>query len=121
MILRRAVAAAARIGIGRDFSWLVDAHTEYLSKTYPELVQTREDVKKILAIETGRYDQSMERMEKIARSIKSEPSTKDLVRMYESDGITPDYLLDAIISYPRTFTLNYQIFINQENQNPQYP
>ena len=37
----------------------------------------------------------MERMEKIARSIKSEPSTKDLVRMYESDGITPDYLLDA--------------------------
>ena len=60
MILRRAVAAAARIGIGRDFSWLVDAHTEYLSKTYPELVQTREDVKKILAIETGRYDQSME-------------------------------------------------------------
>ena len=95
MILRRAVAAAARIGIGRDFSWLVDAHTEYLSKTYPELVQTREDVKKILAIETGRYDQSMERMEKIARSIKSEPSTKDLVRMYESDGITPDYLLDA--------------------------
>ena len=50
---RFCTAAAARIGIGRDFSWLVDAHTEYLSKTYPELVQTREDVKKILAIETG--------------------------------------------------------------------
>ena len=113
MILRRAVAAAARIGIGRDFSWLVDAHTEYLSKTYPELVQTREDVKKILAIETGRYDQSMERMEKIARSIKSEPSTKDLVRMYESDGITPDYLLDAgvIKDIPEDFYSKLSDFI----------
>ena len=95
MILRRAVSAASRIGIGRDFSWLVDAHTEYLSKTYPELVKTREDVKKILDIETGRYDQSMERMGKIVHAIKSEPTTKDLVQMYESDGITPDYLLDA--------------------------
>ncbi len=95
MILRRAVAAAGRIGIGRDFSWLVDAHVEYLSKTYPELVKTREDVKKILDIETGRYDQSMERMGKIVHAIKSEPTTKDLVQMYESDGITPDYLLDA--------------------------
>ncbi|MDI1496207.1 MAG: Alanyl-tRNA synthetase [Cenarchaeum symbiont of Oopsacas minuta] len=95
MLLRRAVAAAGRIGIGRDFTWLVDSHIDYLVKTYPELTQTRDDVKKILNIETGRYDQSKERMEKIARSIKSEPSTKDLVRLYESDGITPDYLLET--------------------------
>ena len=62
-------------------------------------------------------------MEKIARSIKSEPSTKDLVRMYESDGITPDYLLDAgvIKDYPRTFDSRLSDLHQQENQNQQYP
>jgi alanyl-tRNA synthetase len=65
---------------------------------YPELKEHKNDVRTIMQIESDRYSSSKERMYSIAGSIlasKKKPSVEDLVRMYESDGITPDLLLET--------------------------
>lgn len=107
MMLRRVVDAAGRHGqdgaavIGE----LVCLHADYLSRTYPELDGARADVVHILGIEAERYGQSRRRVEKIAARLSSggggggegarQPSVPELITMYESDGVTPDYLLEA--------------------------
>ena len=65
---------------------------------YPELKEHKNDVRTIIQIESDRYSSSKERMYQIANSMiksKNSPSTEDLIRMYESDGITPDFLLES--------------------------
>ena len=101
---------------------MVDLHVGYLSRTYPELAAAGGDVKRILAIEVERYGQSRRRIEKIAARLGGsaggdagpwggpgaegapdggggggarQPSVSELITLYESDGVTPDYLLEA--------------------------
>jgi len=108
MILRRIIGTMNRMNLKLDLDELVDLHVDYLKDTYPELDSSREDVKLILKIESGRYEESKTRMGKIATKLKGRenPLTVDeLITMYESDGITPDYLkeLDIISEIPSTF------------------
>jgi len=97
-----------RLGLQLDLNEMIDWHIDYLKKTYPELEERREDVKTIIGVESKRYEESKIRMQKIATNLKSKdhvPNVDDLIRMYESDGITPDYLkeLDVIPEIPPTF------------------
>jgi len=108
MILRRIIATMNRMNLKLDLDELVDLHIDYLKDTYPELNSSRGDVKLILKIESGRYEESKTRMGKIATKLKGreKPLTVDeLITMYESDGITPDYLkeLEVISEIPSTF------------------
>ncbi len=108
MILRRVIATMNRMNLKLDLDELIDAHIDYLKETYPELNSSREDVKIILKIEAGRYEESKSKMEKVALKLKGKgkpPTVNELITMYESDGITPDYLkeLDVISEIPSTF------------------
>jgi len=108
MILRRIIGTMNRMNLKLDLDELVDLHVDYLKDTYPELDSSREDVKLILKIESGRYEESKTRMEKIATKLKGREKSltvDELITMYESDGITPDYLkeLDVISEIPSTF------------------
>ena len=94
IILRRAIVSMDRLGL-RGMDWMVDAHVDYLAGTYPELDGARSDVKKILRVESERYDRSRERMAKVvsrARSRGRAPTVQEMVTMYESEGVTPHYL-----------------------------
>ncbi len=108
VILRRALSILERLGWSMKLEDIADMHIDYVKHMYPELEEHREDVRTILQIESGRYIGSRERMEVIANSIKSTEKklmVDDLIRMYESDGVTPDFLVDlgAIDSIPPTF------------------
>jgi alanyl-tRNA synthetase len=108
VILRRALSILERLGWTLKLEDIADMHIDYIKQMYPELEEHREDVRTILQIESGRYIGSRERMEAIANSIKSSEKkllVDDLIRMYESDGVTPDFLVDlgAIDSIPATF------------------
>lgn len=108
MMLRRVISAASRIGAKLDIPEIVDSHIDYLKMTYPELDAARDDVKKILDIESCRYRESRSRMARIARKMEGRgrmPDVDELITLYESDGITPDYLLEAgvISRVPGTF------------------
>jgi len=84
---------------------MIDTQIDYLKNTYPELEKTREDIKTIIGIESGRYGNSKLRMEKIVSKLNQKPTVDDLIRLYESDGVTPDYLkeMNVISDIPSTF------------------
>jgi len=108
MILRRTLATMDRFGWNFDLNDLIDLHIDYLKSTYPELEQTRNDVKIILEVERNRYNESRVRMKNMATTIKTQNkklSVDDLIRLYESDGITPDFLKEyqIIPEIPSTF------------------
>jgi len=108
IVLRRIIGTMQRLGLKLDLNEMIDWHIDYLKKTYPELEERREDVKTIIDVESKRYEESKIRMQKIAANLKSKnhiPNDDDLIRMYESDGITPDYLkeLEVIPEIPPTF------------------
>jgi len=44
-------------------------------------------------------------MEKIVSKLNQKPAVDDLIRLYESDGVTPDYLkeMNVISDIPSTF------------------
>ena len=98
IVLRRTLALLARFGWNIDLAEVMDMHIEQLESMYPELKEHKNDVRTIIQIESDRYSSSKERMYQIANSMiksKISPSTEDLIRMYESDGITPDFLLES--------------------------
>ena len=104
MILRRIIGTMDRLALKLDMNEMIDMQIDYLKETYPELEETREDVKTIISLESERYVNSKSRMQKITSKIK-EPSVDDLIRLYESDGVTPDYLkeMNVISEIPSAF------------------
>src|SRR6187397_1673916 len=129
VILRRAISILERLGWGVKLEDIADMHIDYLKQMYPELEEHREDVRTILQIESSRYAGSRERMNAIANSIKINKKkilVDDLIRMYESDGITPDFLIEvgAIENIPSTFyTKLAELHITQiatQSQKPIY-
>ena len=107
MMLRRINATISKLNLKLDIDDLIDSHIDYLKDTYPELDEKREDVKKILKIESARYEESKGHMKKKAEKIreKGTPTVDELITFYESDGITPEYLkeVDAISEVPSSF------------------
>jgi alanyl-tRNA synthetase len=112
VILRRALSILERLGWKNivRIEDIAELHIDYLRQMYPELEEHRQDVKTILQLEASRYSNSRERMNSVAMSLKSSKQTKeltvdDLLRLYESDGITPDFLMEQGIvqDVPSTF------------------
>lgn len=107
MMLRRINGTINRLNLKLDIDELIDAHIDYLKDTYPELDEKREDVKTILKLESTRYEDSKIHMKKKAEKIREKgvPSVDELITLYESDGITPEYLkeVDAISEIPSQF------------------
>ena len=105
MMLRRIISTMNRLSLKFDMNEMVDMQIDYLKNTYPELEKTREDIKTIIGIESDRYENSKLRMEKIVSNLNQKPTVDDLIRLYESDGVTPDYLkeMKVISDIPSTF------------------
>ncbi len=112
VILRRALSIIERLGWKIKLEDIADMHIDYLRAMYPELEDRRQDVRTILQLESSRYVGSRERMNTISASLKAKQagslSVTDLIRLYESDGITPDFLVEqgVIASVPQTFYTN---------------
>ena len=108
MMLRRINGTVNRLNLKLDMDELVDSHIDYLRDVYPELDEKRGDVKTILKIESARYEESRVHMKKKAEKIRQgggAPSVEQLITLYGSDGITPEYLkeVDAISEIPSQF------------------
>ncbi|MCA9827117.1 MAG: alanine--tRNA ligase [Nitrosopumilus sp.] len=107
IMLRRVNATISKLNLKLDIDDLIDTHIDYLRNTYPELDEKRDDVKKILRIESQRYEESKVHMKKKAEKIREKgvPSVEELITLYESDGITPEYLkeVSAISEIPSSF------------------
>jgi alanyl-tRNA synthetase len=87
---------------------IVDWHIDYLKAMYPELEEHRKDVEEVLGVEASRFASSAERMSKIVSSISAagrRVDTDELIRLYDSDGVTPEQLEEAgaVVDMPEDF------------------
>jgi len=122
MMLRRINATISKLNLKLDIDDLVETHIDYLKDTYPELDEKRDDVMKILKMESTRYEESKVHMKKKAEKIRERgvPSVDELITLYESDGITPEYLkeVNAIAEIPFSFYSKLSDLHQSEKKKP---
>jgi alanyl-tRNA synthetase len=93
VILRRALSFIDKFNWSLRIEDVANWHIDYLKRIFPELEERREEINKILQIEVNRYRKTKERVERIIRSLQGKkPSQEELIKMYESEGITPEQL-----------------------------
>ncbi|HSA74910.1 MAG TPA: alanine--tRNA ligase-related protein, partial [Candidatus Nitrosocosmicus sp.] len=108
VILRRSLSLLRQLKLNLNITDVVDLHIEQLSSMYPELEEYRDDIHTILKIESERFFETQNRITTIASRIKKQKNRlniDDLLRLYESDGVTPDYLVEngLLDSIPTNF------------------
>ena len=97
IILRRAFDFMERYELGVDLIEVMHMQAEELKPLYPELSSSLETLKfeDIMGVEKERYSKSKENARKTVESILSKRSTvekSELRTMYESNGITPEFI-----------------------------
>jgi alanyl-tRNA synthetase len=108
VLYRRAQSFIQRYGFGLDLLDVVNWQAQALAPMYPELQQHHDDVSKVLRVEESRFASSSQRVAKVVASLaasKKEVGVDDLVRLYESDGVTPEQLVQggARVAVPEDF------------------
>ncbi len=127
VLLRRSLSILKKSDFKLRVSDIVDLHIDHLQTLYPELNDFRNDILTILDIESKRFAETQSRINSISAKIKKESNKlelEDLIRLYESDGITPDYLVEmgllrAIPSnfYTKLSELHSSIQLNKKDKN----
>jgi alanyl-tRNA synthetase len=94
VIYRRAKAILDEYKWGISIGDIIRLHVENLKDMYPELMESVESVIAVLDVEEKRYDSSRLRAASIVEGLrrKGPPSEDDLIRLYDSEGITPELL-----------------------------
>jgi alanyl-tRNA synthetase len=98
VVFRRAQSFIERYSFKFEMVDVINWHIDHLREMFPELEQHRGDVTEVLDVEATRYNSAKDRVAKtVAGLIKSNKklATDDLVKLYESDGITPEQLAQA--------------------------
>jgi alanyl-tRNA synthetase len=71
-------------------------HIRYLSKLFPKIKESEDQIMEIVEIERKRYEQTKLRSRKIVKKLiklKREITEDELLKLYESDGISPEMLM----------------------------
>jgi len=108
IVFRRAMNFISHHKFPISITDVANWHIDHLKAMYPELAEHRDDVAKVLEVEAARYQSSSDRVSKIVSSLslagKPVP-TDQLIRLYDSDGVTPEQLAEAgaLIDKPEDF------------------
>lgn len=95
VVFRRAQTLLEKMGWKLTLEDIARLHAKYLKLLYPELSENLDDIATILNVELKRYSSTKERMTKVMADLsnaKTSLSEEALMRLYDSDGITPELL-----------------------------
>lgn len=93
VILRRALSFVEKFGWPIKLEDVAIWHAQYLKKMFPELLESQEEIKKILQVEEKRFKENRQRVAKIIQSFEGREIPEDeLIKLYDSQGITPEQL-----------------------------
>jgi len=101
LIYRRAMEYIRRYHWDIDMGDVCEWHAEYLEPQFPEMIRSIDEVREILDHEKRKYGATKEKALSTAGrlKIKEEKGRKvtidDLLTLYDSQGITPDLLVDV--------------------------
>ncbi|MBC8495478.1 alanine--tRNA ligase [archaeon] len=110
MILRRALSFINQYGWDVSLNDVCEWHAIYLKKMFPELSESLPEVNEILDVEKRKYSETRKRNQQIiSQIIKKKIDDDKLVELYDSQGITPDQVVEeakkqnTTISVPENF------------------
>ncbi len=98
VILRRALSFIDKYSWGVKLEDVIAWHAEYLRKMFPELEENLEHVVRMVEVEEERYRKSKEKGKRLVEKFVKEnrvPSEEELMKLYDSEGITPEQLVEA--------------------------
>jgi alanyl-tRNA synthetase len=93
VILRRALGFIDEYGWNLDLGEIAEWHAEELKNLFPELKDGIENVKKILAFEKHKFEETKENVKRIIAKILAEGediTIERLLELYDSQGISPE-------------------------------
>jgi alanyl-tRNA synthetase len=128
VLFRRAQNFIDRYGWNVTMAELAALHAEFLKPMYPELAEGVGSVEEIFEVEGRRYEASKARVSSIVQQLqksKKSPSLEDLIRLYDSEGVTPELLKESGLSIgvPADFYLKVtdrHIVQKQAEERPLY-
>ncbi len=112
VLYRRVIDFILKYGWQIDLEGIIEEHARYLKPQYPELTENLDELYKILRIERGKYNSTLEKSRKIVQQLierKEAISEKKFLELYDSAGITPELIeeeakkLGAKIKVPENF------------------
>lgn len=93
VLLRRALSFIEKFNWDLRLEEVATWHINYLKRMFPELVEHKDSIIKILNVEEERYENARKRARRIIQSLSGRKLTQeDLIRIYESEGLTPEQL-----------------------------
>ncbi len=96
VILRRALSFIQEFGFSFDLMKIAELHAGFLEPMFPELKDGLGPLEKILHVEKERYNNTMSRAGVlISRHLKIGIDTPTLIKLYTSNGISPE-LVDKV-------------------------
>ena len=107
ILYRRAMSFVDRYRFPVNLTDVIGWHIDYLKQMYPELEEHRHDVQQVLEVEEARRSTTKDRVARIVSTFSggTTVSTDDLIRLYDSDGVTPEQLAEAgaTVEMPENF------------------
>lgn len=93
VILRRALSFIDKFKLNLKLQDVAMWHIDYLKKMFPELEEHRDEIVKILDVEEKRYEKTKIRISRIIETFGGKkPNEEELIKLYDSEGITPEQL-----------------------------
>jgi alanyl-tRNA synthetase len=102
VILRRALSFLDKYKWNMNLEEIATWHIDYLVDIYPDLAEHTDEVAGILKVEEKRYRNTLERTGRIVNNIGIKgkiPSEKELLQLYDSEGITPEMLKEQGLQF----------------------
>ncbi len=96
VLIRRSLSFIQKYGWNISLPEVCKWHADYLKPQFPELQKHLEEVSTILNVEKNKYNNTIEKSEQIIKNlVKKEVTEKDLLTLYDSQGIAPELIAEA--------------------------
>ncbi|MFQ5816190.1 MAG: alanine--tRNA ligase-related protein, partial [Candidatus Hydrothermarchaeaceae archaeon] len=95
VLVRRALDLIARYEWDISLPEVCEWHAHYLKPQYPELMENLKEVGEILEVEGKKYEDTRRKSRRIVSRLRGkEVSVDKLIELYDSQGISPEMLLE---------------------------
>ncbi|QGA80002.1 alanine--tRNA ligase [Candidatus Nanohalobium constans] len=103
MIYRRAKDFIEKYNWELKMTEVARWNAEELEPMFPELLESIDEIQRILEVEAKKYEKAREKAEKKLSELESQPSVEKMIELYESHGVSPEMMEEAGFEVPEDF------------------